>query len=95
MTDYNPDKESHKKHKFFVRNATKRKFDKLTVEGKDLKFNHEGRMMIKDEKMAREIQAEYPDKLAVTRMRQEDGHNTFFGSMPEMPWKQEKEVEGI
>ena len=93
MTDYNPDREGHRQHKFYVRNATKRKFDKLTVEGKDMKFNHEGRMMIKDETMAREIQAEYPDELAVTRISQdEEGHKTFF-SMPEMPWKREKETE--
>ena len=92
MYDYNPDREGHKKHKFYVRNATKRKFDKLTVAGKEMKFSNKGRMMIKDEKLAREIQAEYPDELAVTRMRQEDGHKTFF-SMPEMPWKREKETE--
>ena len=92
MVDYNPDREGHKEHKFYVRNATKRKFDKLTVDGKDMKFNHQGRMLIKDETMAREIQAEYPETLAVTRMRQEDGHTTFF-SMPAMPWKREKEIE--
>ena len=89
MTDYNPDREGHKKHKFYVRNATKRQFDKLTVEGKDMPFSDKGRMMIKDEKLAREIQAEYPDELAVTRVRQEDGHTTFF-SMPQMPWKKGK-----
>lgn len=89
MTDYNPDREGHRQHKFYVRNATKKKYDKLTVDGKDMEFNHEGRMMIKDEKMAREIQAEYPDELAVTRISQnEEGHKTFF-SMPEMPWKKE------
>jgi hypothetical protein len=92
MTDYNPDREGHKKHKFYVRNATKRKFDTLTVDGKDMKFSDKGRMMIKDEKLAREIQVEYPDDLAVTRVRQEDGHRTFF-SMPQMPWKREKETE--
>ena len=93
MYDYNPDREGHVKHKFYVRNATKQKFDKLTAGGKEMKFNHEGRMMINDEKLAREIQAEYPDKLAVTRVRQpNDGHRTFF-SMPEMPWKKEKELD--
>lgn len=93
MTDYNPDREGHVKHKFYVRNATRRKFDKLTVEGREMKFNHEGRMMIKDERLAREIQAEYPDELAVTRVRQpEPGHKSFF-SMPVMPWKKEKETE--
>lgn len=89
MVDYNPDREGHVEHKFYVRNATRRKFDKLTLDGKDMKFSNQGRMMIKDEKMAREIQAEYPDELVVTRMRYpEPGHTTFF-SMPEMPWKKE------
>jgi len=93
VVDYNPDKESHKEHKFYVRNSTKRKFDKITANGKEMKFSDKGRMLIKDEKLAREIQAEYPFELAVTRMRQEDGRQTFFGSMPEMPWKRKKETE--
>ena len=88
--DYNPDREGHVKHKFYVRNATRRQFDTLTVGGKDMKFNSEGRMMIKDESMARDIQNEYADELAVTRMRDPDpadvGHNYFF-TVPEMPWK--------
>jgi len=76
-----------------VRNATKRKFDKITANGKEMKFSDKGRMLIKDEKLAREIQAEYPETLAVTRISQnEDGHKTFF-SMPEMPWKREKETK--
>ena len=95
MPDYNSDREGHVKHKFYVRNATRKKYDKLTVDGKDMKFNHEGRMLINDVKLAREIQAEYPDDLAVTRMRYPDpadrGHKYMFGQWPEMPWKVDKE----
>jgi len=93
--DYNPDREGHHTHKFYVRSATEKKMDKLTVDGRELKFNHEGRMLIKDEKLAREIQREYPDELAVTRMQYDKpadrGHKYFFGQLPEMPWKKERE----
>jgi hypothetical protein len=94
VTDYNPDREGHVKHKFYVRSATRQKRDKLTVDGKDMKFNHEGRMMINDEKLAREIQTEYPYDLAVTRVRYPDvadrGHNYFF-TVPKMPWHIDEE----
>ena len=96
MVDYNPDREGHRDHKFYVRNATKRQFDKLTLCGEEMKFNRQGRMMVKDETMAREIQAEYPEQLAVTRVEDQHpadiGHKYFF-TVPEMPWKREKETE--
>ena len=78
-----------------MRSATRKDYDTLTVDGRDLKFNREGRMLIKDEGLARNIQQEYPDELAVTRLRSEErGHSYFFGSMPAMPWhKEEDELE--
>ena len=92
-TDFNPDKERHADHKFYVRSATRRKYDKLTVDGRDLPFNNNGQMLIKDEGLARNIQTEYPDDLAVTRLRSDEaGHSYFFGSMPEMPWKKAKRL---
>ena len=94
--DYNPDREGHAKHKFYVRNATQRKFDSLNVNGKEMKFNSQGRMYVNDEGLAREIQKEYSDELAVTRMRVPDmadrGHNYFF-TVPEMPWKKNNQGE--
>ena len=91
MTDYNPDREGHVKHKFYVRNATKQKFDKLTAGGKEMKFNREGRLLINDETLAREIQAEYPDKLAVTRMRYPEVGHSYIFTVPQMPWKKDKD----
>lgn len=104
MPDYNPDKERHHKHKFIVQKAwpdASRPNDGITdsiaTSKGMLKPNHEGRMIIKDEALAREIQRENPRDLVVTRMRADDpadqGHNYFF-TVPEMPWKrQNREAE--
>jgi len=90
MPDYNPDKERHVDHKFVVQNAEKTPKEGLWAGDKFLKFNKQGRLTIKDEKLAREIQKEYPYQLAVTRVRSpkpaDQGHNYFF-NMPEAPWK--------
>jgi hypothetical protein len=99
MPDYNPDREGHHKHKFIVQKAFPS--DDLTtgVETSKgvLKSNKQGRMVIAEESLAREIQQDNPRELVVTRMNEDDpadrGHNYFF-SMPEMPWKrQHREAE--
>lgn len=90
--DYNPDREGHHNHKYYVRNATRRSFDTLSVDGKNMKFNREGRMLINDVKMAREIQKEYPDDLAVTRVTYDhpsDRGRKYFHQIPTLPWHKE------
>ena len=98
MPDYNPDKEAHVQHKFIVQKAWPSgdyQGDGLaegiqTSKGV-LKPNSQGRMVVKDAALAREIQSAYPADLAVTRMRTPDpadkGHKYHFGGWPEMPWK--------
>jgi len=101
MPDFNPDKESHADHKFLVMNAEKSKKEGLWIgDGKNrkfLKFSPKGRMFIKDEGIAREIQKKHPHELVVARVRDskpaDKGHNYFFGSMPEMPWKRKAREE--
>lgn len=99
MPDFNPDREGHHKHKFLVQKAWPdhdQEGDGLgasieTSKGK-LKPTKKGRMLINDEKFAREIQADHPRDLVVTRMNADDpadkGHNYFF-TVPEMPWKRQ------
>jgi len=86
--DYNPDREGHRDHKFIVQDATRRKL-KHVPGSPQLKFNKEGRCLIKDKGLAREIQNETRD-VAVTRVnypsRSDRGHVYFFGQMPAMPW---------
>lgn len=92
MPDYNSDKESHNKHKFVVQQAWPGVVgDGVATSKGILKPNDQGRMTVKDESLAREIQKEYPRDLTVTRMNSNDpadiGHRFHFGSWPEMPWK--------
>jgi len=99
MPDFNPDKERHRKHKFVVQKAwtdASRPNDGLsdgvaTSRGV-LKPDDEGRMLVNDEALAREIQQENPKELVVTRMNADDpadaGHKYFF-TVPEMPWKRQ------
>lgn len=102
MPDYNPDREGHVKHKFIVQKAWPAgdyAGDGLaggihTSKGV-LKPNSQGRMVVRDAALAREIQSAYPADLAVTRMRAEGpadkGHRYHFGSWPAMPWKRQRE----
>lgn len=96
MADYNPDKERHVDHKFVVQSAWPNSPKEIMTSKGLLKANEQGRMLIKDEALAREIQREHPTELAVTRMRMpkpsDAGHRYHFGQLPEMPWKKNKEV---
>ena len=94
--DYNPDREGHRTKKFIIHRATKREMDHVP-NMPDLKFNREGRLLLNDEGLAREIQKETRD-VSVTRVdypaQHERGHKYFFGQWPEMPWKR-KEAENV
>ena len=92
MPDYNPDKERHHKHKFVVQQAFPDIVgDSVMTSKGELKPNSQGRMTVKDESLAREIQQQYPREMTVTRMNFDDpadrGHRFHFGGWPEMPWK--------
>ena len=94
MPDWNPDKESHRDHKWVVHNATRRKdFKGVRAAGKDMLFNREGRFFVKDEAVAAEIRRDHPHQLSVTRVSSyhpsDRGHKYFFGQMPELPWKKD------
>ena len=95
MPDYNSDRERHVDHKFVVQSAWPNSPKEIMTSKGLLKANEQGRMMIKDESLAREIQREHPTDLAVTRMRMpkpaDRGHRYFFGALPEMPWKKNKQ----
>lgn len=94
MPDYNPDREGHVDHKFIVQKAwpgtSMDMGDSVQTSKGNLKFNHEDRLVVRDQNLAREIQQAYPRELAVTRVRypsQADrGHRYHFGQMPAMPW---------
>ena len=96
MPDYNPDRERHVDHKFVVQSAWPNSPKEIMTSKGLLKANDQGRMIVKDEALAREIQREHPTDLAVTRMRApkpaDAGHRYHFGQMPEMPWKKKKEI---
>lgn len=93
--DYNSDRERHVDHKFVVQTAWPGVEKKVKTSKGELEMNDKGRMIIKDEALAREIQKEHPRDLAVTRMRMQkpadQGHRYHFGQMPEMPWKKQKQ----
>ena len=92
--DYNPDKERHADHRFIVQSAVKRKLDHVP-DHPELKLNSQGRCVVKDEGLAREIQNETRD-VAVTRMRHphrsDRGHVYFFGQAPPLPWAKYDEL---
>lgn len=92
MPDYNPDRESHVKHKYIVQKAMPEAnlgAGVLTSKGV-LKPDDKGRMLVNDPALANEIRTQYPHELVVTRARMpgaaDTGHNYFFGSMPALPW---------
>ena len=95
MPDYNPDREGQADHKFIVQSAWPNSPKEIQTSKGVLKANAQGRMIIKDEVLAREIQKEHPRDLAVTRMRMpkpaDVGHRYFFGSLPAMPWKRQSQ----
>lgn len=100
MTDWNPDKEAHVKHKWIVHKGVTDPEIKGVETGKGfMKFNDEGRFMVSDEAIASEIRSGELGKaeICVTRVRYPDpadrGHRYFFGGWPEMPWKKKKKEE--
>lgn len=97
--DYNPDKERHVDHKYIAVRATKRKLDSIDVDGKEMKFSKEGFMAIDNPALAQDVRQKYHGDVTVSRVRHphvsDRGHNYFFGQMPEMPWKKEKNNESI
>ena len=90
MPDFNPDKERHVDHKFVVQTAWPGVEKKIKTSKGELDMSAKGRMIIKDEVLAREIQKEHPHDLAVTRMRMpkpaDQGHRYFFGQTKPLPW---------
>lgn len=99
--DYDPSRDGHVAHKFFVQKAWPGKGDldpgdSVKTSKGDLKFNQDGRLVINDQALAREVQQQYPRELAVTRMRYPDqadrGHRYFFGRNPGMPWARYDEL---
>lgn len=93
MPDWNPDKEGHVEHRWIVHKATTRDIEGVETSKGFLKFNREGRCLLKDETLANEIRTSDIGKydVAVTRVRYpspaDRGHKYFFGGWPEMPWK--------
>ena len=96
MPDFNPDKERHVDHKFVVQTAWPGVANKVKTSKGELEMNDKGRMIIKDEVLAREIQKEHPHDLAVTRMRMpkpaDQGHRYFFGQTKPLPWAKYDEL---
>ena len=95
--DYNPDKERHVGHKWFVQKAVPDAPDSVEVDGKEYKFGREGWMRVSEEGVANAIRQKYGQDgtMAVSRCRwphpADRGHNYVF-TVPEMPWhKKEKE----
>ncbi len=97
MPDWNPDREGHRNHKWIVHKAMKMpRFKSVKAAGKEMPFNREGRFAVKDETLAAEIRKKYPREATVTRVTDwhpsDRGHNYFF-SVPELPWKKEKDAD--
>lgn len=72
----------------------------LEVDGKNYKFRGNNMMRVKDRGLAFSIRDKYgkgknPD-IIVNRVNYPDhrdrGHRFFFGQMPEMPWKRNKDA---
>lgn len=90
--DYNSDKERGQGGIVYaVRNTQKGMPVKSIQTGRgELKLDKLGRCIVKDEKLAREIQQEHRHDLTVSRMftnhPSDRGHTYFFGSIPALPW---------
>ena len=98
MPDYNPDKESHRDHKWIVHKSVTgmHDFTKVAAGDKTMPFNGEGRFVVSDESVANEIRNKYPATTTVTRVTanhaSDRGHKYFF-TCPKMPWHEEKQDE--
>jgi hypothetical protein len=91
--DFNPDKERHVDHKWFVINNQRKPVEGVEVDGKQLKFGHEGWLRVSDAGQAQAIREKYGRDVTVSRIRHPDvhdrGHRFHFGQWPEMPWKRQ------
>lgn len=96
MPDFNPDKERHRDHRWIVHNTKRtRDPDPVVAADKVMEFNKEGRFMVSDEAVAAEIREEYPKDVTVTRVNYShpsDRGHTYFFTVPQLPWKKEKEM---
>ena len=95
MPDFNPDRESHRKHKWIVHRATRdRSFTKVNAAEREMTFDREGRFMVGDEGVAKEIREKYPRTATVSRVSTPDpsdrDHKSFF-SCPALPWHKDEE----
>jgi hypothetical protein len=61
----------------------------LELDGKKYRFNKDGNMVVKDQRVARALQQKYGMDIAVGGVRYphlaDRGHNYFF-TVPAMPW---------
>jgi len=93
MPDYNPDREGHRKHKWVVHNVMQGGKG-VRVDGKNMMFNKDGRFLVKDEGLAKNIRKNYPHQVTVSRITANDpsdrGHKYFF-TVPRMPWHKDEE----
>jgi len=91
MPDWNPDREGHVDHKYIVLDATRERKKGIQTSKGLLKFDKQGRMMVKDPTLAHEIRTSEVGKrdVTVSRVRfpsvHDRGHTYFFTS-PGMPW---------
>jgi hypothetical protein len=91
MPDWNPDRESHRDHRWIVHQSSFGKHLKgVRADQRDMPFNREGRFFVKDETVAAEIRQKYPRAVTVSRVSKyhpSDRGHTYFFSCPELPWK--------
>lgn len=95
IPDFNPDKDKHiGGYNYVVHPRAGSSTTEFNLGAKTVKLNQDGRAIIKDEGLARELQTEHRFDAVVSRIPAttiaDRGHTYFFGSMPEMPWKREK-----
>lgn len=108
MPDYNPDREGWRKKKYVIQKAWPGytsldkdapdihvpTFDQAVPTGKgELKPDKYGRFTTSDEKLAREIQQQYPRDYVVSRIytdaRERQDHKSVF-TVPELPFHKKK-----
>src|SRR3990167_4889638 len=93
--EYNSDSEGHVKKKWQVQNASREPVQ-VEIDGKQMPFGRDGVFRVNDPGVADAIRQKYgrTGQVTVSRIRYPDvadrGHKYFF-SMPEMPWRRNKE----
>ena len=95
MPDWNPDKEHHRKHKWIVHNAQRKKVEGVMVDGKLLKFGKNGWLRLSDEGMANEVRQVYGRAVTVSRVNGDkpvDRGHTYFFNVPALPWQKYDEL---